>query len=62
MVFAIYSHPEHPHTKRNEPKCIRCGRIGPRLCESVDQERIRGMPYFCGKEAGARTATEAAKT
>ena len=38
-----YSQPEHPHTKSNEPKCIRYGRIGPRLCESVNQERIRGM-------------------
>ena len=40
MVFAIYSHAEPPLTKLNESKCIRYRRIGPRLCESVHQERI----------------------
>ena len=32
------------------------------LCESVDQERIRGMPHRCGEEGGARTAIEGAET
>lgn len=35
-----YSNPEHPHTRPNEPKCKIYGKIGSRLCESVDQKRI----------------------
>ena len=36
----------------------------PEACESVDQERIRGMPHRCGEEleGGARTAIEGAET
>lgn len=54
--IVIYSHQQHPHTKLNEPKCIRCGRIGQRLCESVNQERI--IVHCCGEEGGVRTACE----
>ena len=43
IFSVIYFHPEHPGTKPNELKCIKYGRIGPRLCDSVNEERIRGM-------------------
>ena len=33
--------------KADEPKCLRYGRIGPRLCNSVNQERIRGLSHRC---------------
>ena len=46
----IYSHLEHLHTKPNKPKCIRYGRIGLRLCKSVDLERISSIPvYRCSR-------------
>ena len=57
----IHSHPEHPHSKPNEPKCLRYGRIGLRLCASVNQERIRGLPHRCGEVGGARTAVGGAE-
>ena len=47
-----YSHPEPPHTKPNEPKCIIYGRIGPRLFESVNQERIQGTPRYASSLRG----------
>ena len=49
-------------TKPNEHRYIRYGRIGPKFCESVDQERLRGMPYRWGEEDAARTAIEGAET
>ena len=60
--IVIYSQLEHHHTNPNESKCIRYKRIGPRLCESVNQERKRGMPHRCREEGGTRTAIEGAET
>ena len=60
VIYSQYQ--EHPSTKPNEPKCIRYGRIGPQICESVDKERILGMPHRCGEEGGARAAIKGAKT
>ena len=60
--MVIYSHPEHPHIKPNEPKCIRYESIGPRFCESVNQERTLGMPHRCGEEGVAITPIEGAET
>ena len=49
----IYSHLEHPYTKPNKPKCIRYGRIGLRLCGSVDLGRICSIPvYRCSRGWG----------
>ena len=60
--IVIHSQLEHHHTNPNESKCIRYKRIGPRLCESVNQERKRGMPHRCREEGWARTAIEGAET
>ena len=60
--IVIHSQLEHHHTNPNESKCIRYKRIGPRLCESVNQERKRGMPHRCREEGAARTAIEGAET
>ena len=38
------------------------GESAPGLCESVNQEGIRGMPHHCGEEGGARTAIDGAET
>ena len=55
MVGQLYSHQEHLLTKPNDSKCIRYGRIGPRLCKKVNQERIREV-------GGVRAAIEAGET
>jgi len=61
----IYSHQEHLLTKPNDPKCIRYGRIGPRLCKKVNQageNTYWSMPHRYGEVGGARAAIEAGET
>lgn len=48
----IFTSQEHPHTKPNGPKCIRYGRISPRLCKSIYQERICSRPSLRGQVLG----------
>jgi len=49
--IAIYSHQEYPHTKPNGPKCIRCGRIGPRPLLPDDHDSQH--PSLTREERGA---------
>ena len=62
-MYVIYSHPENPHIKPNEPKCVKYKVESARgFASRFDQKRIRGMPHRWGEEGGARTAIEGAET
>ena len=52
MVFAIYSHAEHPLTKLNESKCIRYRRIGRGFASLYTRREYEVCPIAAVRRVG----------
>ena len=57
-----YSNPKHPHTKPNEPKCVRCGENRLETLRVSRPEENMRYHWGGGGEGGARTASEGTET